>query len=157
MPTITTQTQLQQLRLGDRVKYHGVQWDVKDYSTYNDPQGVDVSRLLSILLERAQELPPHITRDLKQLFEKISSGQPLSNLPTKTSKFIMLLSFTLLMANLVTPDAVFAKGFSGGSGYGYSSDGNYSSGEGDLKFLGFLLTVGGVWWLGNLLSKSDDE
>lgn len=116
---------------------------------------VDVSRLLTSLLERAQELPPHIARDLKQLSERIRSGQPLSNLPPKASEFIILLSFTLLMANLVTPDAVFAKGFSSGSGY--SSDGSDGSGKSDLKLLGFFLAVGGGWWIYNLLSKSDDE
>lgn len=46
MPSITTQTQLQQLRPGDRVKYHGVQWDIKDYSTYNDPQSYETAEWL---------------------------------------------------------------------------------------------------------------
>ena len=32
----TTGTRLQELRPGDRVKYYGRQWDVKDYSTYHD-------------------------------------------------------------------------------------------------------------------------
>ncbi|BAY25151.1 hypothetical protein NIES2100_49550 [Calothrix sp. NIES-2100] len=39
MATIVTQTQLQELRPGDRVKYHGVDWNIEDYSTYQDPQG----------------------------------------------------------------------------------------------------------------------
>lgn len=46
MPTIATQTQLQQLRPGDHLKYHGVQWDVKDYSTYDDPQGYETAEWL---------------------------------------------------------------------------------------------------------------
>lgn len=46
MSTISTQTQLQQLRPGDRVKYHGVQWDVKDYSTYDDPYGYQTAEWL---------------------------------------------------------------------------------------------------------------
>lgn len=46
MLSITTQTQLQQLRPGDRVKYYGVQWDIKDYSTYNDPQGYETAEWL---------------------------------------------------------------------------------------------------------------
>ena len=36
---IVTQTQLQELRPGDRVKYHGVDWLIEGYSTYQDPQG----------------------------------------------------------------------------------------------------------------------
>ena len=36
MITISTQTQLQQLRPGERLNYYGVQWQVIDYSTYDD-------------------------------------------------------------------------------------------------------------------------
>ncbi|OUL35575.1 hypothetical protein BV372_10595 [Nostoc sp. T09] len=39
MVAIVTQTQLQELRPGDRVRYHGVDWHIEDYSTYQDPQG----------------------------------------------------------------------------------------------------------------------
>ncbi|QIR37525.1 DUF4178 domain-containing protein [Tolypothrix sp. PCC 7910] len=39
MVAIVTQTQLHDLRPGDRVKYHGVDWKVEDYSIYQDPQG----------------------------------------------------------------------------------------------------------------------
>lgn len=46
MPSITTQTQLQQLRPGDRLKYHGVQWNVKDCSTYHEPQGYETTEWL---------------------------------------------------------------------------------------------------------------
>lgn len=46
MSTISTLTQLQQLRAGDRIKYHGVRWDVKDYSTYDDPVGYKTSEWL---------------------------------------------------------------------------------------------------------------
>ena len=46
MSTIVTLSQLQQLRPGDRLKYHGVQWDVKDYSTYDDPHGYKTAEWL---------------------------------------------------------------------------------------------------------------
>ncbi|MDZ8056180.1 MAG: DUF4178 domain-containing protein [Aulosira sp. ZfuVER01] len=36
---IVTQTQLQELRPGDRVRYHDVDWHIEDYSTYQDPHG----------------------------------------------------------------------------------------------------------------------
>lgn len=119
---------------------------------------VDVSRLLTTLLERAQELPPQIARDLKQLAERIRSDQPLSKLPPNTAEFLMMLSVTLLVANLVTPDAVFAKGFYSGGSSGYSSnDSSYDQGDFNWKILGFLLTAGGGIWLFNLLFGSKDE
>ncbi len=39
MPSVFTQAELQRLRAGDRVNYGGVQWQVTDYSTYNDDNG----------------------------------------------------------------------------------------------------------------------
>ncbi len=39
MPSVFTQTQLQQLRAGDLVTYGGVQWEVANYSSYNDDNG----------------------------------------------------------------------------------------------------------------------
>ena len=39
MPSVFTQAELQRLRAGDRVSYGGVQWQVTDYSTYNDDNG----------------------------------------------------------------------------------------------------------------------
>jgi hypothetical protein len=41
MPSVFTQTQLRQLRQGDRVTYADLQWDVFDFSTYTDPQGYE--------------------------------------------------------------------------------------------------------------------
>lgn len=46
MSTISTLTKLQQLRPGDHLKYHGVQWDVKDYSTYDDSYGYETAEWL---------------------------------------------------------------------------------------------------------------
>jgi spermidine synthase len=121
---------------------------------------------LNSLLERSQELPPQIARDLKQLAENLRTGKPLPNLPPKTAEFVMMLSVTLLMANLVTPDAIFAKGSysSGSSGYS-SGSGGYSSGEsiyvGDVnwqaKFWGLVFTVGGIAWLVNIFNRSRQE
>ncbi|AFZ15092.1 Spermine synthase [Crinalium epipsammum PCC 9333] len=76
---------------------------------------IDLQRLLNSLLSRAQELPPHIAAELKQLSHKIRSGEPISNLSSSTSQFLLLLSATLIMANLVIPDAVFGKGYYGSS------------------------------------------
>lgn len=38
--------QLRQLREGSRLKYHGVQWDVRDYSTYTDANSYETEEWL---------------------------------------------------------------------------------------------------------------
>jgi spermidine synthase len=111
---------------------------------------IDLSRLLNSLLERAQELPPRMASELKLLAEKLRSGKSLPNLPPKLTEFVMLLSFTLLMANLVTPDSVFAKGSGGSSSY----DGDDSW---DNRFLGLMLIVIGGYWLVSIYNRSKEE
>ncbi|WP_413175300.1 spermine synthase [Anabaena azotica] len=108
---------------------------------------IDVKQLLNSLLSRAQELPPHIANELKNLADKISSNQPLGKLNPKMAEFIALLSVTLLMANLVAPDSVFAKG-------SYSGSSN-SSGDStdDLKGFGFVLTYLGGYWLYSIIKR----
>ncbi|AFZ23275.1 putative spermidine synthase with an N-terminal membrane domain [Cylindrospermum stagnale PCC 7417] len=113
---------------------------------------IDGKRLLNSLLARAQELPPQIASELKNLADKINSNQPLPKLPPKIAEFITLLSVTLLMANLVSPDSVFAKG-SYSSSSGYVDDDSSSDG----KFLGFMMVVIGGFWLASLLAKPKDE
>ena len=46
MLSVSHQAQLQQLRSGDRLKYHGVLWQVKDYSTYADSKGYETTEWL---------------------------------------------------------------------------------------------------------------
>ena len=46
MLSVSHEAQLQQLRSGDRVKYHSVQWQVKNYSTYTDPNGYEMTEWL---------------------------------------------------------------------------------------------------------------
>lgn len=46
MLSVDNQGQLQQLRQGDRLKYHGVQWRVKNYSSYVDPKGYETTEWL---------------------------------------------------------------------------------------------------------------
>jgi spermidine synthase len=114
---------------------------------------IDGKRLLTSLLTRVQELPPQIASELQNLADKINIKQPLLKLPPHTTEFIVMLSVTLLMANLVAPDSVFAKGLhpSGGSGY---ADNDTSS---DAKDFGLFLTVGGGFWLARLLFSLRDE
>lgn len=127
---------------------------------------IDLSQLLNSLLERSQELPPQIASDLKQLTKKLYKGKPLSNLPPKTAEFVMMLSVTLLMANLVMPDAVFGKGGCSSESREYSSgNSNCSSGESiytsNINWLAKLWGVGfataGVIWLINIFVRSRDE
>jgi hypothetical protein len=42
----TTETQLRQLRAPDRLRYHGVEWQVKDFSTYTDDKGYETEEWL---------------------------------------------------------------------------------------------------------------
>ncbi|MBW4683342.1 MAG: DUF4178 domain-containing protein [Microcoleus vaginatus WJT46-NPBG5] len=46
MVSVSIQDQLEQLRAGDRVKCHGLQWQITDYSTYQDPNGYETAEWL---------------------------------------------------------------------------------------------------------------
>jgi spermidine synthase len=120
---------------------------------------INLPRLLNSLLARSQELPPQIARDLKQLSESLRTGKLVPNLSPKAAEFVMILSVTLLMANLVTPDAVFAKGSYLGGSSGYSDeDTTYLSDDSWLTQLwGFGFTVAGVFWLINIFSRQRNE
>ncbi|MFM2060750.1 MAG: hypothetical protein RLZZ507_420 [Cyanobacteriota bacterium] len=48
MYTTGIETQLHGLRPGDRVMYSSVDWDIKDYSTYQDPQGYQTDEWLLV-------------------------------------------------------------------------------------------------------------
>ncbi|MBL1174467.1 hypothetical protein [Pantanalinema sp. GBBB05] len=122
---------------------------------------IDAKQLLSKLVDRAQELPPQLAKDLKQLLEKVRSGQPLTYISEHTAELITILSVSLLVANLAAPDAAFAKGFSGSSyrsGYssGSSSSGDYYYSDGSFGWLGFWMTMIGGMWLWNLYKNRDD-
>ena len=114
---------------------------------------IDFSRLLSSILERAQELPPQMARDLQQLAENLRSDQPLSKLSKNANKFLMMVSLTLLTASLVSPDAAFAKGYVRGYSSGDSSGDDYYDPNTPMylrKILGFSLGLGGIIWLINI-------
>lgn len=125
---------------------------------------IDGKQLVSSLLERAQELPPNLVRELKQLVEKLRTGQPIVQISPETAELITLLSVMLITANLITPDAVFAKGFSSGirSGGGSTSstydDSDYYSSPGESTFgwLGFVMMIIGGYWIVHLFKRNDD-
>ncbi|MBW4691090.1 MAG: spermine synthase [Lyngbya sp. HA4199-MV5] len=135
-------------------RYHSPQMTT-EWLTYLKAllEEVNLNQLLASLLERAQELPPQLARELKQLTEKIRTGQPITYISEHTAELITLLSVTVLMANVATPDIVFAKGYSGSS-RGYSSSG--SSGDENFGWLGFwTMLIGGIW-LWNLYKNPDE-
>jgi spermidine synthase len=123
-------------------------------------QEIDAEKLFAALLERAKELPPQIKQELPQFIRRLRSGEALNQLSEQTLKMITILTVVLLVANLATPDAVYAKGFSGGargisSGGGSSGiDDNYgSSSNGQFGWIGFLMVLTGGWWLLNISSN----
>ncbi|MCT7952394.1 methyltransferase domain-containing protein [Ancylothrix sp. C2] len=116
---------------------------------------VDVAQLLNKMLERAQELPPKLLEELKELAAKIKAGENLPKLPPKTAEFITILSVTLLIANVLTPDAVFAKGYYSGSSTGTRvySDSYYDSSSDWKQIIGFIMIFGGGSWLWSALEE----
>ncbi|MDZ7962998.1 MAG: spermine synthase [Aulosira sp. DedQUE10] len=118
---------------------------------------IDIKQLLQSLLARAQDLPPQIANDLKKLADKVNHNQALATLHPQTVELIAMLSVTLLMANLVAPDSVFAKGFSSSSSG--SSSGSYIGDDNSFmnKFTGLFLTGIGGMWLHSLLFPPRDE
>ncbi|HEY9625169.1 MAG TPA: hypothetical protein V6C78_32900, partial [Crinalium sp.] len=128
---------------------------------------IDLQQLIASLLERAQELPPQLVRELKQLAEKTRTGQPLTYISEHTAELVTILAVTLIMANLTAPDAVFAKGFYGsrshssGSGSSsssscyYDSYGTYTCDSG-FGWLGLWTMIAGGMWLYNLYKYRDE-
>jgi spermidine synthase len=119
---------------------------------------IDLSKLLPQILARSQELPPQIAHDLKQLLVTVQSAnaevfhdeERRASLVRTTSQFLTVLALVLLTANVMAPDAVFAKGsgYAGGSG----DDGDLGWG-----FFGMMMTTGGFVWLVNLLEASNGQ
>lgn len=81
---------------------------------------IDLNQLLPKLLERMQDLPPKVVQELQDIFEKLRKGEPITYFSDHAAELMAVITVTLLMANLVTPDAVFAKGY-------YSSGSSRSS------------------------------
>lgn len=46
MEAVSIETQLQEMRTGDRVRYRGIDWDIADYSTYHDEKGYQTDEWL---------------------------------------------------------------------------------------------------------------
>jgi spermidine synthase len=117
---------------------------------------IDPKALSEQLLARSQALPPKVAQDLKQFAITLRTGQPLTQLSTRSTELMTVLLVTLLMANIATPDAAFAKGSFGGSSSHYDDD--YYSGDGrGSGGLGFWMMAIGGYWLYRLYRTSDHE
>jgi spermidine synthase len=151
--------------------YHQTPEMVKEWMGYLKTllTEIDPKILVDQLLERSQTLPPKLVQELKQMAIALRSGKPLTYVSEHTAELMTVLAVTLIMANLATPDAVYAKGFSsgfhsggGGSGYHGGSTGigtgNYddSSGSG-FGWIGFLTMFFGGVWLYTLSQSSDRD
>jgi spermidine synthase len=124
---------------------------------------IDPKALSEHLLSRSQTLPPKIAQDLKEFAISLRTEQSLVQLSTHTTEVITILMVTLLMANIASPDAAFAKGFSSGSSShssGFRSSGGTSTYYGDgggFGWLGFWMMAIGGFWLYRLHRNPDDE
>jgi spermidine synthase len=150
--------------------YHQTPEMVKEWMGYLKTllTEIDAKVLVERLLERSQSLPPKLVQELKQMAIALKSGKPLAYVSEHTAELMTVLAVTLIMANLATPDAVYAKGFSsgfhsGGSGSGYhgggisSGSGNYDDNGGGFGWIGFLAMFFGGVWLYTLSNDSDHE
>ncbi len=126
---------------------------------------IDLSQLFQKIQERGKNLPPQVIKDVQEFAAKLKDAKssdslfpedyPINSLTSSnqsTSKtagqVLMMLSLTLLVANVIAPDAVFAKGsYVGGSGNG---------GDG-WGFLGFMMTMAGIVWLSNLADEGSNR
>lgn len=127
---------------------------------------IDLPRLLDRIIARGKDLPPQVIADLKQLLTKLRSGNQekhqeshdlafnrvdSDSLQSSTSaKLLIALTVTMLVANLIAPDSVFAKG---STSYG-SSGGDDGLSWG---FTGMMMTIAGVMWLANLNDDSSSK
>lgn len=126
---------------------------------------INLPRLIDRIITRGKDLPPQAIADLQQLLTKLKSGNQeerkdsndvaLNRIGSETfqfstsTKLLISLTVTMLVANLIAPDSAFAKGSSS-----YSSGGNSELGWG---FAGMIMTTLGVIWLANLYADSDSK
>jgi spermidine synthase len=116
---------------------------------------IDLSRLFQKILERSPELPAKVTDDLQRSLADLSASSNSSvdmqgsdrHTPANTTKVLIMLTLTLLVANVVAPDSVFAKG-------SYGRSGSIDSGDGGFGWLGLFMLIGGGVWLANLMEES---
>ena len=126
---------------------------------------INLPRLLERIITRGKDLPPQAIADLKQLLTKLQSGRQeereenndvaLNRIGSETfqfstsTKLLISLTVTMLVANLIAPDSVFAKGSSSFVGGGDSELG--------WGFAGVIMTTIGIVWLSSLYENLDSK
>ncbi len=130
---------------------------------------INLPRLLDRIIARGKDLPPQAIADLKQLLTKLQSGNQearfgdssdvaLNRIGSEafqfstSTKLLISLTVTMLVANLIAPDSVFAKS---SSSFSSSSSGD-DTGVG-WGFAGLIMTGAGVVWLSKLYGDSDSK
>jgi len=72
--------------------------------------------------------------------------------PSTSAKLLIALTVTMLVANLIAPDSVFAKGSTSYGSSGSGDDDGLSWG-----FTGMMMTIAGIEWLSSLNSDSSSK
>ena len=125
---------------------------------------INLPRLIDRAIARGKDLPPQVMADLKQLLAHLQPGDTKESdraeldrinseqsQPSTSTKLLIALTVTMLVANLVAPDSVFAKGS------GYYSSGDGGDGSWSWGLTGMMMTIIGFVWLSNLTSNSDSN
>jgi len=127
---------------------------------------INLPRLIDRIITRGKDLPPQAIADLKQLLTKLQSAKQEERIKDSNDlafnridsesfqlstsiKLLISLTVTMLVANLIAPDSVFAKGSSS-----YASGDDSELGWG---FTGLMMTTIGVVWLCNLYADADSK
>ena len=130
---------------------------------------INLPRLIDRIITRGKDLPPQAIADLQQLLTKLQSGNQEERIEEKSNltlnrigseafqfststKLLISLTVTMLVANLIAPDSVFAKGYSRSS-----SSSGYGGDSGGWGFAGLIMTTIGFVWLSNLYADSDSK
>jgi spermidine synthase len=129
---------------------------------------IDFEQLLPMVLARSQSIGPTVVQEVRELVGKLKRGEPILQISDRAAELMAVLTMLLLMSNLLSPDAVFAKGSYSSSGssskpdYCETATGSAISPTGKtcppgttavypeswngLGWMGFvMLTIGGVW------------
>ena len=109
---------------------------------------LDLRRLISALLRRADAFPRRLVADLKRFRKFLSRGEdPVANFETWGWRFFSILMLVLVLAQTAMPTAVYAKGF--GGGVSHSGGGYYGGGGAYYSGGGTYYSGGGTYYSGD--------
>lgn len=115
------QLNLQQL-LPIQHRYHNQKMQKEWINYYQKILGeINWNKLLNAVLKKAKNLPNQITLEVEKLIKSLEEKTGITHISAFTLQFLIGLSVTLLLANIIHPDSVFAKGYYyGGDTGGYN-------------------------------------